>query len=151
MTEFLKSAAVFLFTNCCLRQIRKNLIFIIFVMSLSTIIKKSSNNSGIPVYVNTYESPVGKAITAADNEFLYIVTFEDSKNFEKSFETLAKELSCKFIEGENKLLQKLKEELENYFDGKLKKFTVPIKTYGSDFQKVNSISLTVILNFYSLS
>ncbi|KAJ8722174.1 hypothetical protein PYW08_004576 [Mythimna loreyi] len=104
-------------------------------MSLSKILTKYSNNSGALVYVNTYDFPVGKTIAAADDEFLYIITFEDSKNLEKHFETLSKELSCKFIESENKVLQKLKTELSDYFDCKLKKFTVPIKTFGSDFQK----------------
>lgn len=110
-------------------------------MSLSIIISKFSNNSGASVCVYCYESPVGKVITAADDDFLYILTFEDSKNFEKSFESLAKELSCKIIENENKVLKKFKEELSDYFGGKLKNFTVPIKTFGSDFQKVSFINL----------
>ena len=123
------------FINVTVR-IYVNLPEIIIKMSLSNKVKKLSNSSGDSVYVCTYESPVGKVITAADDDFLYIVTFEDTRNYEISFELLAQELSCKFIEAENKVLQSFKEQLSDYFSGKLKKFTVPIKTFGSNFQKV---------------
>lgn len=105
-------------------------------MSVAKIISKFSKNSTTTVYVQTFESPVGKAIAAADDDFLYIVTFEDSRNYESHFEILTKQLSCKFVEYKNKLLQKFEEELSAYFEGKLKKFSIPIKTFGSEFQKV---------------
>nr|XP_021185543.2 methylated-DNA--protein-cysteine methyltransferase, inducible [Helicoverpa armigera] len=104
-------------------------------MSLYKILAKFSKNSVSTVYVNNFESPVGQVTAAADDDFLYIVTFEDSKNFEKHFDTLAKELSCKYIESKNKVLEKFEKEFTDYIDGKLKNFTVPIKTHGSDFQK----------------
>ncbi|XP_062525568.1 methylated-DNA--protein-cysteine methyltransferase [Bombyx mori] len=78
---------------------------------------------------------VGTIIAAADNDYLYIVCFEDTKQFENKFKALAKELSCRFVHEENKILNTLKEELLSYFNGNLKKFSVPLKTLGSDFQK----------------
>ncbi|XP_026746879.1 uncharacterized protein LOC113508104 [Trichoplusia ni] len=101
---------------------------------LSKLISKFDKNPNT-VYVNTFESPVGTVIAAADENYLYIATFEDSKNFEKCFDVVAKELSCKYILKKNEVLQTFEKELSAYFEGKLKKFTIPIKTFGSDFQK----------------
>lgn len=105
-------------------------------MALAEILKKFSNNGTQKVFVDTFDSPVGKLVAAADEDFLYILSFVDSKNMEKMFQTFAKELFCEFIEGQNKMLKKLWCEIQDYFDGKLVRFTVPIKFFGSEFQKV---------------
>ncbi|XP_063363850.1 methylated-DNA--protein-cysteine methyltransferase [Cydia amplana] len=97
--------------------------------------KYSKKSSKKTVYVCVFESPVGEVIAAADNELLYVVTFEDSKVFEKGFKTLSDELSCNFKQEKNGILNQFEEELKAYLNGDLKKFSVPIKTYGSDFQK----------------
>lgn len=105
---------------------------------LAKLISKFDKNPN-KVYVNTFESPVGTVIAAADEDYLYIATFEDSKNFVKCFDVVAKELSCKYILEKNEVLQTFEQELSEYFEGKLKKFTVPIKMFGSDFQKVSYV------------
>ncbi|XP_075977897.1 O-6-alkylguanine-DNA alkyltransferase [Anticarsia gemmatalis] len=97
-------------------------------------ILKLSKSSDKVVNVCAIDSSVGKAFAAADDDNLYIVTFEDSKSLEKKFEALSKELSCKFVEDKNKIIKLLEKELNDYLDGKLKKFTVPIKSFGSEFQ-----------------
>lgn len=115
-------------------------------MSLHSIISKlakDNTKSNHLVYCKIFDSPVGKTLAAADDDYLYIVAFEDTKNLEKKLEALSKELSCKFIEDKNKILQKFEEELKDYFDGKLKKFTVPIKSFGSEFQKVSTYILFI--------
>ncbi|CAG4971521.1 unnamed protein product [Colias eurytheme] len=104
-------------------------------MHLSSLIENYSINSGNIVNVTEFDSPVGKVIAAGDAEFIYFVCFEDSKNLDKIFKTVSEELSCTFKEGKNKLLEIVENELRQYFAGELKKFTVPIKTFGSDFQK----------------
>ncbi|XP_052753370.1 methylated-DNA--protein-cysteine methyltransferase-like [Galleria mellonella] len=104
-------------------------------MSLSKLISKYSNNSIITLIITTIDSPVGKIVAAADDEFLYLVTFEDSKKIDKKLRALSKELPCNFLEGTNKVLKKLKHELSEYFKGNLKIFSVQIKAIGSDFQK----------------
>ncbi|CAB3261598.1 unnamed protein product [Arctia plantaginis] len=86
------------------------------------------------VNVDTFVTPIGKAIAVADDDYLYILSFEDSKNLEKKFETLSTQLECKFVESNNKLIEKIKEEFSQYLKGSLKKFTVPVKFFGTDFQ-----------------
>ncbi|XP_034832341.1 methylated-DNA--protein-cysteine methyltransferase [Maniola hyperantus] len=106
-------------------------------MNLSEILIRNSKDGDTDklVYVHTFKSPVGNIIAGVDQDFLYFVCFEDSKNLDKIFKTVSKKLSCEFIEGKNKILKILEYEIQEYFDGKLKRFTVPIKTFGSEFQK----------------
>lgn len=103
--------------------------------------KYSKINPNINVYVCTIPTPVGKVIASADDNFLYLVSFEDSKDLEWNLQTISSQAKCEFVNERNSLLEKFEDELSSYFDGKLKKFTVPLKTFGSDFQKVCSICL----------
>lgn len=106
-------------------------------MALSKgLVKYSQINTKINVFVSTFQTPLGKVIACADDDFLYMVSFEDSKDIEKSLQTISKQTNCEFVEKRNCLLEKFEDELSSYFDGKLKMFTVPLKTFGSDFQKV---------------
>ncbi|VVC86625.1 unnamed protein product, partial [Leptidea sinapis] len=72
---------------------------------------------------------------AADDEYLYAVCFEDTKNMDKIFKNIAESSSCNFVHEQNKTLKQFHSELTDYFNGKLKKFLTPIKTTGSEFQK----------------
>ncbi|CAG9102768.1 unnamed protein product [Plutella xylostella] len=95
-----------------------------------------STNTGSTLYYSTVKTPVGNIIACASDEYLYLVAFEDSKNLVKNIQAIHNEVSCSFEENSNiKVFQKLKEELALYFNGSLKKFTVPCKTLGSEFQK----------------
>ncbi|XP_041979196.1 methylated-DNA--protein-cysteine methyltransferase, inducible [Aricia agestis] len=105
-------------------------------MTLSVILKKYEANCGSKeVNVIKVDSPVGEIIACADENHLLLVTFEDTKNFEKRFEVIAEECQCKFIEKPNKILESFQSEMKLYFEGKLKSFNVPVRTFGSDFQK----------------
>lgn len=106
------------------------------IMSLEKIFTKYSTESGCSVYFYSFDSPLGKITSVADGNYLYMVCFEDSKNLEKTIQMLSKELSCNFVEEKNKILLLFEEELAAYLEGNLKKFTVPLKMIGSDFQKV---------------
>lgn len=105
---------------------------------LLTIIDKYSKEtrSKKKVSLSVFDSPIGKICGGADENFLYIVAFEDSKNFEKMLQALAKEIDCSYIKSKNDPLKKFESELKRYFEGEINKFTIPIFTVGSDFQKV---------------
>lgn len=121
-------------------------------MGISEILKKYSKSGNKKVVnVHSFELPVGKMIAGADDDYLYFVVFEDSKNIEKTLVMIAAKLNCSFLEEKNKLLNQFENEVNDYFEGKLQKFTVPIKTFGSQFQKVcvevSNIAVMKILNF----
>lgn len=123
-------------------------------MTLSALLQKYStaSNNSLELLVSTFESPIGNLVGIADEDHLYMVGFEDSKNFERMLQALHLELSCSFVESkDNKVLRKLEEEFAAYFDGKLKKFIVPIRIKGSGFQRVNIYLLYSSINFVWLN
>ena len=71
-------------------------------------------------YASVIESPIGKLIILADDEFVHAVTFT---------ETDIRDLT------ENELTLKVALQFEDYFKGKLKDFDFPIKQKGTDFQQ----------------
>ncbi|KAL4715419.1 hypothetical protein ACJJTC_015322 [Scirpophaga incertulas] len=104
-------------------------------MDLSKIITKYSVDSEHVLYIHSLDSPVGNVTAVADNDHLFMLSFEDSKNFEKKIQYISNKLHCKFEKGTNKLLLQLEDELSLYFKGSLNNFTIPLKTVGSDFQE----------------
>ncbi len=80
------------------------------------------------------ESPVGPLIAGANAEGVCLLEFTDRRMMEAQFATLRKRFSSPIVPGENDHLLRLKEELKDYFAGKLKKFTSPLVYPGSPFQ-----------------
>jgi AraC family transcriptional regulator of adaptative response/methylated-DNA-[protein]-cysteine methyltransferase len=72
---------------------------------------------------------------AATKEGLCMLEFADRKSLENEFTDLAKTFNGKIIIGENPHFNILEKELKLYFEGKLKKFSVPLSPVGTEFQK----------------
>ena len=78
------------------------------------------------------ESPLGQLIAVFDENFLYLLEFTNRKNLLSIFRKFQE--TTKIVWGENQLLEILKKELQLYFEGKLKKFTIPVKFTDSIFR-----------------
>ena len=87
-------------------------------MKIISLEKKSNFNKA---YI--YKSPIGDLILKTDESFQYITSLEfELKNTD-------------IIEYEEpSIIKKLKKELDEYFKNTLKKFSIPLAVYGSDFQ-----------------
>lgn len=72
-------------------------------------------------YFLKYNSPIGE---------LYLVE-EDNYLIEINFSPIVEDIA----EMETKLLIECKNELAEYFKGERREFTIPLKLYGTDFQK----------------
>ena len=71
-----------------------------------------------------HESPIGKLTLVSDGEALTHLDFETTKT-----------PAPKAPRGTDKVLALARKELDAYFSGKLKRFTVPVRPQGTDFQK----------------
>lgn len=71
-------------------------------------------------------TPLGLMIGVADKAALYQLIFADQKN---------KISTDSIIEEETTILKQLQIELDQYFKGHFKKFTIPINPIGTAFQK----------------
>lgn len=81
------------------------------------------------VYKN-FDSPIGKILIISDNSGLKELRF-----IKKDFITNLPEQTQDNFTKAVKICQQAKEELQKYFEGSLKQFTVQLSPEGTDFQK----------------
>ncbi|MEW6208163.1 MAG: trifunctional transcriptional activator/DNA repair protein Ada/methylated-DNA--[protein]-cysteine S-methyltransferase [Acidobacteriota bacterium] len=86
------------------------------------------------ILLSWIESPVGPLIAGASKDGVCLLEFTDRRMMEAQFTTLRKRFSSAIVPGENDHLLRLKEELTDYFAGKLKQFRLPLVYPGSPFQ-----------------
>jgi AraC family transcriptional regulator of adaptative response/methylated-DNA-[protein]-cysteine methyltransferase len=103
---------------------------------------KSAN--AVTVYINRILTPVGPMLAGATNEGVCLLEFMDRRMLNTQLKILTRRLNCNFTPGTNKHLDKLTQELKEYFKGSLKKFTLPLVTPGTEFQKKVWNTLTKI-------
>lgn len=80
------------------------------------------------------ETPLGTMLVCATNQGICLLEFTDRKMLETELKSIAKLLNAIIIQGYNKYFETLEIELQEYFNGKRKEFSVPLHTPGTDFQ-----------------
>ena len=81
------------------------------------------------------ESPIGELIAGATEEGVCLLEFTDRRRASRECRDLVKLLKQPLEEGDNEHLRILRKQLNDYFDGNLKVFTVPLVTPGTNFQQ----------------
>lgn len=79
-------------------------------------------------------TPLGPMLAVARGDALCQLEFADVRNWEHSHHALRRRFNLPVARLDNAVLQQLRSELDQYFAGTLKKFTVPVVWYGSSFQ-----------------
>lgn len=82
------------------------------------------------------ETPLGTMYACATIKGICLLEFTDRKMLETEFKSLAKLLNATLVQGENEHFVVLEQQLNEYFEGKRKVFTVPVDSPGSDFQQL---------------
>ena len=82
---------------------------------------------------STHKSPIGTLTLVSDGEAIVYLEFENNKY-----------PAPKFPKGEDAVIKQAKKELDLYFAGKLKDFTVPVKPEGTEFQRACWKAMTKI-------
>ena len=90
----------------------------------------------------TITTPLGNMIACAIEDGICFLDFVDRKDFDKLFSIMINYLDGEIIDIEEKesskagkLVFRLEKELEEYFLGKRKEFSLPLFTIGTEFQK----------------
>ncbi len=78
------------------------------------------------IHTTLIDSPVGPLFLAASNEGLHAIEFRDNKHPVKR--------SAHWREGDNAVLRKAHEQLDEYFAGKRHTFDLPLSPAGTEFQ-----------------
>lgn len=81
------------------------------------------------------ETPLGTMISCATEKGICLLEFTDRKMLETELKGLAKILNATIIQGYSVYFDLLKQQLDEYFQGKRKEFSIPLFTPGSSFQQ----------------
>ncbi|MFZ4398994.1 MAG: methylated-DNA--[protein]-cysteine S-methyltransferase [Bacteroidales bacterium] len=82
------------------------------------------------------ETPIGTMYACAVDEGICMLEFSDRKEIEKEFNEISKYFNSDINQSHNIHFDKLKIELNEYFEGKRKMFTVPLIFPGTEFQQL---------------
>lgn len=80
-------------------------------------------------------TPIGPMMAVTSDEGLGFLEFIDQKNFQASLKHWQQRQNGFFFVDQHPILTQTQKEITEYFDGKRKSFTVPLKMSGTDFQK----------------
>jgi AraC family transcriptional regulator of adaptative response/methylated-DNA-[protein]-cysteine methyltransferase len=85
--------------------------------------------------ITRLETPIGTMLAGATIQGICLLEFTDRLSLETGLKTFAKKFNAVLSEGHNAIFDLLKTELHEYFEGKLKEFTIPMDLLGTEFQK----------------
>lgn len=89
---------------------------------------------GEPVIAATWNGPLGTMVAAAVDEGVVLLEFGDIARLERQAPTLRRWFHGPVLAGEHRHLTQLFTELEEFFAGARRKFTVPLVLRGSPFE-----------------
>jgi AraC family transcriptional regulator of adaptative response/methylated-DNA-[protein]-cysteine methyltransferase len=82
-----------------------------------------------------HDSPVGSLIIGATQAGVCLLEFPNEDRLNDQVKSLQKAMGMAVVPGENVHIEHAREELDRYFRGELKNFTVPIVVRGTTFQE----------------
>lgn len=94
--------------------------------------------------VDWIDTPLGTMICVGDNSHIYLLEFTDRVKMERQFDKLVKYHKRAIIPGSAHAIDSAAQQLTGYFSGKLRDFTVPLQTSGTQFQTLTWEQLEVI-------
>jgi AraC family transcriptional regulator of adaptative response/methylated-DNA-[protein]-cysteine methyltransferase len=94
-----------------------------------------ARSEGNRIVVTTLESPLGPLLAAASDDGLGLLEYTDRRMLESNLETMRRRFGCAVVPGAHRLLDQIRGELQEYFDGQRRDFTVPLAPRGTPFQE----------------
>ena len=87
------------------------------------------------IATTTIKTPLGDMFCAATSKGICILSFFEAKYLEKQIEKVKKFFKAEMIPAHNKYFECLQKELDEYFEGKRREFTIPLQLLGTPFQQ----------------
>jgi len=82
-----------------------------------------------------FTTPLGPMFACASDQGLCLLEFTDRRMLETEFKDLTKRFNAIILPGKNTHLNQVQIEIQEYFNGSRKHFTIPLDTPGTEFQK----------------
>jgi AraC family transcriptional regulator, regulatory protein of adaptative response / methylated-DNA-[protein]-cysteine methyltransferase len=86
------------------------------------------------LHYNSFKTPLGTMIAAGNDNGICLLEYEDRLILEPEFALIQNRLKTSILQGTNQMIEKLKFQLDEYFNGNLKQFDIGIITVGTRFQ-----------------
>lgn len=108
-----------------------------FNESYRSIFGASASQSKEQNIINTlrFSSPIGSMIACATSDGICLLGFIGQKRMEDQLVAIQKELNAVILPGKNPHLIQVEQEMNEYFDGERKCFSVPLDILGTPFRK----------------
>jgi len=87
------------------------------------------------IHVNRISTPLGSMLAGTTDKALCLLEFIDRRMLETQLQRLQKYYNASFVPGSNQITEQTSKEMEQYFNGNRKEFTVPVDIPGSEFQQ----------------
>ncbi len=96
------------------------------------------------ITVNRIATPLGPMMIGVSDEGLCLLEFTDRKMIETQIAVLKKRMGSEMITGKHPMIDRVSEQLNEYFEGNRKNFDVPLVVPGTEFQQKVWDALTKI-------
>ncbi len=94
----------------------------------------NSKNTRV-IHMTRLETPLGTMFACAVDQGVCLLEFTDRKMLETELKTLSRLLRANIIQAPHPHFEQLEQELQEYFEGERKRFTVPLFAPGTAFQQ----------------
>jgi AraC family transcriptional regulator, regulatory protein of adaptative response / methylated-DNA-[protein]-cysteine methyltransferase len=92
-------------------------------------------SSARPLHFTRVLTPLGPMLAAAHDEGLALLEFTDRRMLEAQLKRLGSRVRGAPVPGSNDILDRTQQELDDYFAGTLRQFSVPLAPGGTPFQQ----------------
>lgn len=86
------------------------------------------------IHLTKLETPLGPMFACAVKEGICLLEFTDRKILESELKKISSLLHAEIVHGENEHFDILRKQVDEYFKGNLRDFSVPLFTPGTEFQ-----------------
>jgi AraC family transcriptional regulator of adaptative response/methylated-DNA-[protein]-cysteine methyltransferase len=94
-----------------------------------------SRETGDRVVITMLETPLGPLLAGATDQGINFLEYTDRRMLENNLKTMRRRFGCAIVPGQHPLLERLRQELDEYFQGDQPEFKLPIAARGTPFQE----------------
>jgi AraC family transcriptional regulator of adaptative response/methylated-DNA-[protein]-cysteine methyltransferase len=93
-----------------------------------------SRENGDRVVITMLETPLGPLLAGAADQGVNLLEYTDRRMLEHNLKAMRRRFGCAIVPGQHPLLERLRQELNEYFQGDRREFTLPLASRGTPFQ-----------------
>ena len=87
------------------------------------------------IWVNRIATPLGSMIVGVHDTGLCLLEFAERRMLDTQLKRLSQRMGRVFLPGDHPMMEQVQQQLDAYFNGSLRKFSVPIQSPGTTFQE----------------